>query len=51
MASIDSIRREYERYPPNGLRRFTRWFTKRIPTRLYARALLIIIIPMVCCSR
>jgi two-component system osmolarity sensor histidine kinase EnvZ len=47
MASIDSIRREYERYPPNGLRRFTRWFTKRIPTRLYARALLIIIIPMV----
>jgi two-component system osmolarity sensor histidine kinase EnvZ len=47
MASIDSIRREYERYPPSGFRRFTRWFTKRIPTRLYARALLIIIIPMV----
>lgn len=47
MTSIESIRREYERYPPSGLRRFTRWFTKRIPTRLYARALLIIIIPMV----
>lgn len=47
MTSIDAIRREYERYPPRGIRRFTRWFTKRVPTRLYARALLIIIIPMV----
>lgn len=47
MTNIESIRREYERYPPNGIRRITRWFTKRIPTRLYARALLIIIIPMV----
>ncbi|MCY0148003.1 ATP-binding protein [Hoeflea sp. G2-23] len=47
MSSIDSIRREYERYPPSGIRRLTRWFTRRIPTRLYARALLIIIIPMV----
>lgn len=47
MTSMDAIRREYERYPPRGIRRFTRWFTKRIPTRLYARALLIIIIPMV----
>lgn len=47
MASIDSIRREHERYPPSGYRRFTRWFTRRVPTRLYARALLIIIVPMV----
>jgi Signal transduction histidine kinase len=47
MTSIDAIRREYERYPPRGVRRFTRWFTKRVPTRLYARTLLIIIIPMV----
>lgn len=47
MTSIDAIRREYERYPPRGLRRLTRWFTRRVPTRLYARALLIIIIPMV----
>ncbi len=47
MTNMESIRREYERYPPSGLRRFTRWFTRRIPTRLYARALLIIIIPMV----
>jgi two-component system, OmpR family, osmolarity sensor histidine kinase EnvZ len=47
MASMESIRREYERYPPGGVRRFTRWFSKRMPTRLYARALLIIIIPMV----
>nr|WP_255561464.1 ATP-binding protein [Pseudohoeflea sp. DP4N28-3] len=29
------------------MRRLTRWFGKRLPTRLYARALLIIIIPMV----
>lgn len=47
MASIESIRREYERYPPSGFRRLTRWFRKRVPTRLYARTLLIIIVPMV----
>jgi len=44
---IDAIRREYERIPPRGIRRLTRWFTKRLPTRLYARTLLIIIIPIV----
>lgn len=47
MATIDSIRREYERYPPTGFRRYTRWFRKKIPTGLYARSLLIIIVPMV----
>lgn len=47
MTTIESIRREYERYPPRGIRRMTRWFTKRLPTRLYARTLLIIIIPIV----
>mgnify|MGYP001627830741 FL=1 len=47
MTTIDAIRREYERYPPRGIRRMTRWFTKRLPTRLYARTLLIIIIPIV----
>jgi len=47
MTTIDSIRREYERYPPRGYRRLTRWFTKRIPTGLYGRTLLIIILPMV----
>ena len=44
MTTIDAIRREYERYPPRGIRRMTRWFKKRLPTRLYARTLLIIII-------
>lgn len=47
MTTMDSIRREYERYPPRGYRRLTRWFTKRIPTGLYGRTLLIIIVPMV----
>ncbi|MBG20635.1 MAG: two-component sensor histidine kinase [Rhizobiales bacterium] len=47
MTTIDAIRREYERYPPRGIRRMTRWFKKRLPTRLYARTLLIIIIPIV----
>ena len=47
MTTIDSIRREYERYPPKGIRRYTRWFTRRVPTGLYGRTLLIIILPMV----
>lgn len=47
MATIESIRREYERYPPTGIRRYTRWFRRRVPTGLYARSLLIIIVPMV----
>ena len=47
MTTMDSIRREYERYTPRGYRRFTRWFTKRLPTGLYGRTLLIIILPMV----
>jgi two-component system osmolarity sensor histidine kinase EnvZ len=47
MPTIESIRREYERYPPTGIRKYTRWFRKRVPTGLYARSLLIIIVPMV----
>ncbi len=47
MTTMDSLRREYERYPPRGYRRLTRWFTKRLPTGLYGRTLLIIILPMV----
>ncbi|MBW8638777.1 HAMP domain-containing protein [Hoeflea sp. WL0058] len=47
MTTIDSIRREYDQHPPRGLNRFTRWFTRRIPTGLYGRTLLIIIVPMV----
>ncbi|MCP4319250.1 MAG: HAMP domain-containing protein [Hyphomicrobiales bacterium] len=47
MTTIDSIRREYDRYPPTGYRRFTRWLSRRVPTGLYGRTLLIIILPMV----
>lgn len=47
MVSVESIRREYERYPPTGIRRYTRWLRRRVPTGLYARSLLIIIVPMV----
>ena len=47
MTTFDSIRREYERYPPTGYRRFTRWLMRRIPTGLYGRTLMIIILPMV----
>ncbi|MEX3012001.1 ATP-binding protein [Hoeflea sp. TYP-13] len=47
MTTIDSIRREYDRYPPKGYKRFTRWIVRRLPTGLYGRTLLIIILPMV----
>ncbi len=47
MATIELIRRERDREPPTGVRRFTRWIGRRMPTGLYARSLLIIIIPMV----
>ncbi|MEM6462421.1 MAG: ATP-binding protein [Pseudomonadota bacterium] len=47
MTTIDSIRRDYERYPTTGYRRFTSWLMRRIPTGLYGRTLLIIIVPMV----
>ena len=47
MATIELIRRERDRVSPTGIRRFTRWFGRRMPTGLYARSLLIIIIPMV----
>ena len=47
MATIELIRRERERVSPKGIRRFTRWIGRRMPTGLYARSLLIIIIPMV----
>lgn len=47
MTPLDTIRREYERYPARGMRRLTRWLRKRVPTGLYARSLLIIIVPMV----
>ena len=47
MATIELIRRERDRVPAKGIRGLTRWMGRRMPTGLYARSLLIIIIPMV----
>lgn len=47
MASLDMIRRERDREAPTGWRRYTHWFGQHVPTGLYARSLLIVIIPMV----
>ncbi|MCJ7993493.1 HAMP domain-containing protein [Rhizobium cremeum] len=45
MTLFDSIRGE-DRAPGGGLRGLVRWLRRRVPTGLYARALLIIILPM-----
>lgn len=47
MASFDSIRREAANPTDNPWKRFTRWLRRRLPMGLYARSLLIVIIPMV----
>ncbi|NVD39424.1 two-component sensor histidine kinase [Ensifer sp. HO-A22] len=47
MASFDSIRREAANPADNAWKRFTRWLRRRLPMGLYARSLLIVIIPMV----
>ncbi len=47
MAIFDSIRRDREHSSLPGLRGFGRWLRRQLPTGLYARSLLIIIIPMV----
>ncbi|MHC2296832.1 two-component system osmolarity sensor histidine kinase EnvZ [Rhizobium mongolense USDA 1844] len=46
MVTFDSLRRE-ERSPASGWKGFGRWLRRRLPTGLYVRSLLIIIIPMV----
>ncbi len=46
MVTFDSLRRE-DRSPASGWKSFGRWLRRRLPTGLYARSLLIIIIPMV----
>ena len=46
MVTMDSLRRE-DRTPAQGWRWIVRWLRRRLPTGLYARSLLIIIIPMV----
>jgi len=47
MATIELTRRGQDKTPPSGFRKVTRWLGRRMPTGLYARSLLIIIIPMV----
>ncbi|WP_337182258.1 ATP-binding protein [Shinella sp.] len=47
MNTLETLRRDLERAPLAGWRRFARWLRRRMPTGLYARSLLIIIIPMV----
>lgn len=46
MALFDTIRRDHERPGGSGYRAFSRWLRHRLPTGLYARSLLIIILPM-----
>ncbi|TCU40311.1 ATP-binding protein [Rhizobium azibense] len=46
MVTFESLRRE-ERSPASGWKGFGRWLRRRLPTGLYVRSLLIIIIPMV----
>ncbi|KQW83300.1 ATP-binding protein [Ensifer sp. Root127] len=47
MASFDSMRREAANPSDNPWKRVTRWLRRRLPMGLYARSLLIVIIPMV----
>jgi two-component system, OmpR family, osmolarity sensor histidine kinase EnvZ len=47
MVTFDSIRRDQEHTPSNGLRGLSRWLRRRLPTGLYARTLLIFILPMI----
>ncbi|MCK3776518.1 ATP-binding protein [Ensifer sesbaniae] len=47
MASFDGIERGAAGSSDNAWRRFTRWLRRRLPMGLYARSLLIVIIPMV----
>eukprot|EP01035_Chromulina_nebulosa_P002206 gene2206-2975_t len=46
MTLFDSIRRDQDRSPTTGWRSLTRWFRHRLPTGLYARSILIIVLPM-----
>ncbi|OCP09224.1 MULTISPECIES: ATP-binding protein [unclassified Ensifer] len=47
MASFDGTERGATGSSENAWRRFTRWLRRRLPMGLYARSLLIVIIPMV----
>ena len=46
MANIPTIRRSYERAPGTGFKRVSRWLRRQLPTGLFARSLLIIILPI-----
>ncbi len=43
---LESLKRDYERSPATGYKRLVRWMRRRLPTGLFARSLLIIILPM-----
>lgn len=47
MTTFETIRRDLERAPGAAWKRFARWLRRQMPTGLYARSLLIIIIPMI----
>ncbi|MBB5573223.1 MULTISPECIES: ATP-binding protein [Rhizobium] len=47
MVTFDSIRRDQEHTPSNGMRWLSRWWRRRLPTGLFARTLLIFILPMI----
>lgn len=45
--AIDSLRRERARPADGAVKRLIRWLRRRVPMGLYARSLLIVVIPMV----
>lgn len=47
MTTFETFKREIERRPLAGWRRVAKWLRRQLPTGLYTRSLLIIIIPMV----
>ncbi|WFR94176.1 ATP-binding protein [Rhizobium tumorigenes] len=47
MAAFDTIRRNHEHVPTSRVKSANRWLRRRLPTGLYTRSLLIIIIPMI----
>ncbi|MQB42451.1 ATP-binding protein [Rhizobium sp. ICMP 5592] len=47
MVTFDSIRRDQDSPPSNGMRWLSRWLRRRLPTGIYARSLLIFILPMI----
>jgi two-component system, OmpR family, osmolarity sensor histidine kinase EnvZ len=46
MTPFEQIRRDQDRSPATGIKGLLRWLRHRLPTGLYARSLLIIILPM-----